>query len=132
MTATNGMSDVFRFDIASSEEVRDASFGTVVRPDLLDRTGRAVRGGLLCDLIFGPEGSWSCRCGRLQGTENVGFLCIACDQPVHYLQAIQTGHIDLVSPVAHPLYFRTLARLLNFTLDGITYRDCWRCCRWCF
>ena len=109
-----------RISLASPEQIRSWSSGEVENPGTINyKTGKPEPGGLFCERIFGPEKDWSCSCGKYQRARAAGFTCETCGVEVanSSLRRKRMGHIELVTPVAHPWYARgvpnTMARLLG-------------------
>lgn len=86
---------------ANTAQIRDWSFGRIDRPDLFDGNGRTVRGGLECELVFGPVRDFECHCGRYRGERYRGIVCERCLVEVISSRSRSTriGHIELSQPV---------------------------------
>jgi DNA-directed RNA polymerase subunit beta' len=105
-----------RLTPASSDDIRRRSSGAVTRHDIFDpHTKRPHTHGVCCEMLFGREGDWECACGRLRGTQDIGYICIRCDAPVVHLRSTRWGHVELVSPVVNPLFVPALAAILDYT-----------------
>jgi hypothetical protein len=110
---------VWRLRLASADEVRRLTFGEITTPDEFQPgTRRPVPRGPFCERIFGRDRDWECACGRLRGEENVGYICIRCDQLVRHLSSTRFGRIELSSPVVNPLFTKALGVLLNYTPEA--------------
>jgi DNA-directed RNA polymerase subunit beta' len=54
--------------LASSDNVKEWSFGAVESPDTINyRTGKPKQKGLFCEAIFGPMKNYECSCGKYKG-----------------------------------------------------------------
>ena len=116
---------------ASPKEILERSYGEVKEPLTQNyRTYKAEEKGLCCPRIFGPEESWKCSCGKLQGIRYRNNICDRCGVEITDKKARRErmGHIKLVVPVVNPLCFRyppyPIAKLLNLSnkeLKGIIY-----------
>jgi DNA-directed RNA polymerase subunit beta' len=119
--------------LASPEHIRERSFGEVTSPGTLNRqTYTPERGGLFCEVLFGPVESFECQCGRVSGIGNINLTCGECKVDIvrRSVRRERTGHIDLGAPMVHPWYFKQrsnkIGRLLGIKLkdlrDVIYYR----------
>mgnify|MGYP005831165053 FL=1 len=97
--------------LASPESILESSFGEVTVPETVNyRTFKPEMGGLFCERIFGPVKDWECHCGKYKRIRYKGIICDRCGVEVteKKVRRERMGHIDLVVPVAHIWYFRTL------------------------
>jgi DNA-directed RNA polymerase subunit beta' len=119
--------------LASPEHIRERSFGEVTSPGTLNRqTYTPERGGLFCEVLFGPVESFECQCGRVSGIGNINLTCGKCKVDIvrRSVRRERMGHIDLGAPIVHPWYFKQrsnkIGRLLGIKLkdlrDVIYYR----------
>ncbi|MCX8040201.1 MAG: DNA-directed RNA polymerase subunit beta' [Planctomycetota bacterium] len=107
--------------LASPEVIRSWSQGEVKRPETINyRNFKAEREGLFCEKIFGPTKDWECFCGKYCGIKYKGIVCEKCGVLVTHsrVRRERMGHINLVSPVAHIWFFKTMPSRLG-TLLGI-------------
>ncbi|MBK9756446.1 MAG: hypothetical protein IPO88_23690 [Nannocystis sp.] len=68
------------------------------------RTGRAERGGPLCQRIFGAVVDHSCLCTKYRGHEHLGHRCEKCGVVVGpaSVRGERFGHVALVVALRHP------------------------------
>ena len=107
--------------LASPEVIRSWSQGEVKRPETINyRNYKAERDGLFCEKIFGPTKDWECFCGKYSGVKYKGIVCEKCGVLVTHsrVRRERMGHINLVSPVAHIWFFKTMPSRLA-TLLGM-------------
>ena len=100
--------------LASPEDVLEESHGDVTKPETINyRTFKPERDGLFCERIFGPVKDFECHCGKYKGIRYKGIVCDRCGVEVteKKVRRERMGHINLVVPVAHIWYFRTLPNL---------------------
>ena len=119
--------------LASPEMILERSSGEVLKPETINyRTYKPERDGLFCERIFGPVKDWECHCGKYKRIRYKGIVCDRCGVEVteKKVRRERMGHIQLVVPVAHIWYFRSLpnkiAALLNQNtkkLDSIIYYE---------
>ena len=119
--------------LASPEEVLESSFGEVTKPETINyRTYKPERDGLFCERIFGPTKDYECACGKYKRIRYKGIVCDRCGVEVteKKVRRERTGHIELVVPVAHIWYFRSLPNKIGYLLglptkklDAIIYYE---------
>ena len=105
--------------LASPEEILENSFGEVTKPETINyRTYKPERDGLFCERIFGPTRDYECACGKYKRIRYKGIVCDRCGVEVteKKVRRERTGHIDLVVPVAHIWYFRSLPNKMGYLL----------------
>jgi DNA-directed RNA polymerase subunit beta' len=75
-------------------------------------------GGLFCERIFGPVKDWECHCGKYKRIRYKGIICDRCGVEVteKKVRRERMGHIELVVPVAHIWYFRSLPNKIGYLL----------------
>lgn len=101
--------------LASPESILEGSFGEVTQPETINyRTYKPEMGGLFCERIFGPMKDWECNCGKYKRIRYKGIICDRCGVEVTEKKVRRTrmGHIQLVVPVVHTWYFRSLPNKL--------------------
>ena len=113
--------------LASPEQIRAWSFGEVKAPETINyRTFKPENGGLFCAKIFGPLKDYECLCGKYKRTKirHRGLTCEKCGVEVttSRVRRERMGHIELASPVAHILYFKSLPSRIGLALN-MTMRD---------
>ena len=105
--------------LASPEEILENSFGEVTKPETINyRTYKPERDGLFCERIFGPTKDYECACGKYKRIRYKGIVCDRCGVEVteKKVRRERTGHIELVVPVAHIWYFRSLPNKIGYLL----------------
>src|SRR5574344_1837301 len=115
------------------EEVLENSFGEVTKPETINyRTYKPERDGLFCERIFGPTKDYECACGKYKRIRYKGIVCDRCGVEVteKKVRRERSGHIELVVPVAHIWYFRSLPNKIGYLLglptkklDAIVYYE---------
>ncbi len=105
--------------LASPESILENSFGEVTAPETINyRTFKPEMGGLFCERTFGPVKDWECHCGKYKRIRYKGIICDRCGVEVteKKVRRKRMGHIELVVPVAHIWYFRTLPNKIGYML----------------
>jgi DNA-directed RNA polymerase subunit beta' len=111
--------------LASPEEILENSFGEVTKPETINyRTYKPERDGLFCERIFGPTRDYECACGKYKRIRYKGIVCDRCGVEVteKKVRRERSGHIELVVPVAHIWYFRSLPNKIGYLLGMPTKR----------
>ena len=106
--------------LASPESIKKRSYGEVTKPETINyRTYKPERDGLFCERIFGPTRDWECHCGKYKRNRYRGVVCDRCGVEVteKKVRRERMGHIELVVPVAHVWFFRTLPNKIGALLD---------------
>ena len=119
--------------LASPEEILKLSSGEVLKPETINyRTYKPERDGLFCERIFGPTKDFECHCGKYKRIRYKGIVCDRCGVEVteKKVRRERMGHIQLVVPVAHIWYFRSLPNKIGYLLgmptkklDSIIYYE---------
>jgi len=119
--------------LASPEEILENSSGEVLKPETINyRTYKPERDGLFCERIFGPVRDYECHCGKYKRIRYKGIVCDRCGVEVteKKVRRERMGHIQLVVPVAHIWYFRSLPNKIGYLLglptkkmDAIVYYE---------
>ena len=119
--------------LASPEEILESSYGEVTKPETINyRTYKPERDGLFCERIFGPTKDYECACGKYKRIRYKGIVCDRCGVEVteKKVRRERTGHIELVVPVAHIWYFRSLPNKIGYLLgiptkklDAVVYYE---------
>ncbi len=119
--------------LASPEKILEMSSGEVLKPETINyRTYKPERDGLFCERIFGPVKDWECHCGKYKRIRYKGIICDRCGVEVteKKVRRERTGHIQLVVPVAHIWFFRSLPNKIGSLLglptkklDSIIYYE---------
>ncbi len=105
--------------LASPETILKDSRGEVLKPETINyRTHKPERDGLFCERIFGPIKDYECACGKYKRIRYKGIICDRCGVEVteKKVRRNRIGHIDLVVPVAHIWYFRSLPNKMGYLL----------------
>ncbi len=105
--------------LASPEEILQLSKGEVLKPETINyRTYKPERDGLFCERIFGPTRDYECHCGKYKRIRYKGITCDRCGVLVteKKVRRERMGHIQLVVPVAHIWYFRSLPNKMGYLL----------------
>mgnify|MGYP002609398297 FL=1 len=109
--------------LASPEEILEGSSGEVLKPETINyRTYKPERDGLFCERIFGPVKDYECHCGKYKRIRYKGIVCDRCGVEVteKKVRRERMGHIQLVVPVAHIWYFRSLPNKIGYLLGLLT------------
>ncbi|MDD3152034.1 MAG: DNA-directed RNA polymerase subunit beta', partial [Bacteroidales bacterium] len=119
--------------LASPESILERSHGEVIKPETINyRTYKPEQDGLFCERIFGPVKDWECHCGKYKRIRYKGIVCDRCGVEVaeKKVRRDRMGHIQLVVPVAHIWYFRSIPNkigallgLQTKKLDSIIYYE---------
>ena len=105
--------------ISSPEAILERSCGEVLKPETINyRTYKPERDGLFCERIFGPVKDWECHCGKYKRIRYKGIVCDRCGVEVteKKVRRERMGHIQLVVPVAHIWFFRSLPNKIGALL----------------
>ena len=105
--------------LASPEEIQENSHGEVLKPETINyRTYKPERDGLFCERIFGPTKDYECHCGKYKRIRYKGIVCDRCGVEVteKKVRRERAGHIQLVVPLAHIWYFRSLPNKMGYLL----------------
>jgi len=115
---TSGFSSI-TVSLASPEKILELSSGEVLKPETINyRTYKPERDGLFCERIFGPVKDWECHCGKYKRIRYKGIVCDRCGVEVteKKVRRERMGHIQLVVPVAHIWFFRSLPNKIGSLL----------------
>src|SRR6056300_38404 len=105
--------------LASPEIILGNSRGEVLKPETINyRTHKPERDGLFCERIFGPVKDYECACGKYKRIRYKGIVCDRCGVAVteKKVRRDRVGHINLVVPVAHIWYLRSLPNKIGYLL----------------
>ena len=130
---SNNTFDSIKIGIASPEKIREWSaqgrdlndprfkdFGEVIKPETINyRTLKPERGGLFCEVIFGPTKDWECRCGKLNKNRHKGQICDKCgvESTRAKVRRERMGRIELAAPVSHIWYLKAVPSRIGLILD---------------
>ena len=69
-------------------------------------------------VFFGPVKDYECACGKYKRIRYKGIVCDRCGVEVteKKVRRDRVGHINLVVPVAHIWYFRSLPNKMGYLL----------------
>ena len=125
MFELNNFSSI-QIGVASPDKIRSWSKGEVVNAETINyRTQKPEKGGLFCEVIFGPSRSWECACGKYK-KKNEGTVCDRCGVLVtdSKVRRERMGHIELAAPVSHIWYYKGTPSSIGLCLDlGIKELD---------
>src|SRR5579863_4668757 len=105
--------------LASPERILQWSHGEVTKPETINyRTQRSEKHGLFDEKIFGPEKDYECYCGKYKGIRYKGIVCDKCGVEItrSIVRRERMGHIELVTPVAHIWFLRSIPSRLALLL----------------
>jgi DNA-directed RNA polymerase subunit beta' len=95
--------------LSSPEVILGNSRGEVLKPETINyRTHKPERDGLFCERIFGPVKDFECACGK--------YKRCGVEVTEKKVRRDRVGHINLVVPVAHIWYFRSLPNKIGYLL----------------
>ncbi len=103
--------NALRLSLASPERILSWSRGEVTKPETINyRTQRSEKHGLFDEKIFGPEKDYECYCGKYKGIRYKGIVCDKCGVEItrSIVRRERMGHIELVTPVAHIWFLRSM------------------------
>ena len=105
--------------LSSPEIILERSSGEVLKPETINyRTYKPEMDGLFCQRIFGPVKDYECHCGKYKRIRYKGIVCDRCGVEVteKKVRRERMGHIQLVVPVAHIWYFKSLPNKIGYLL----------------
>jgi len=108
-----------RISLSSPEIILQRSHGEVLKPETINyRSFKPEMGGLFCERIFGPTKDYECHCGKYKRIRYKGIVCDRCGVEVteKKVRRERMGHINLVVPVAHIWYFKSLPNKIGYML----------------
>ena len=111
--------DALRLSLASPERILSWSRGEVTKPETINyRTQRSEKHGLFDEKIFGPEKDYECYCGKYKGIRYKGIVCDKCGVEItrSIVRRERMGHIELVTPVAHIWFLRSIPSRMALVL----------------
>ncbi len=114
-----------RLSLASPERILEWSRGEITKPETINyRTQRSEKHGLFDEKIFGPERDYECYCGKYKGIRYKGIVCDKCGVEItrSIVRRERMGHIELVTPVAHIWFLRSMPSRMALIL-GIPSAD---------
>jgi len=117
--------NALRLSLASPERILEWSRGEITKPETINyRTQRSEKHGLFDEKIFGPEKDYECYCGKYKGIRYKGIVCDKCGVEItrSIVRRERMGHIELVTPVAHIWFLRSMPSRMALLL-GIPAAD---------
>src|ERR1700751_1491802 len=117
--------NALRLSIASPERILEWSRGEITKPETINyRTQRSEKHGLFDEKIFGPERDYECYCGKHKGIRYKGIICDKCGVEItrSIVRRERMGHIELVTPVAHIWFLRSMPSRMALLL-GVSAAD---------
>jgi DNA-directed RNA polymerase subunit beta' len=117
--------NALRLSIASPERILEWSRGEITKPETINyRTQRSEKHGLFDEKIFGPERDYECYCGKYKGIRYKGIICDKCGVEItrSIVRRERMGHIELVTPVAHIWFLRSMPSRMALLL-GVPSAD---------
>ena len=112
--------NAIKIGLASPEKIRSWSYGEIKKIETINyRTLKPERDGLFCARIFGPQKDWECNCGKYKRMKHRGITCEKCGVEViqSRVRRERMGHIDLVAPVCHIWFLKSMPSYLSLLLD---------------
>src|SRR5690606_31364019 len=108
-----------KISLASPEMILQRSCGEVTKPETINyRSFKPEMGGLFCEKMFGQVKDYECHCGKYKRIRYKGIVCDRCGVEVteKKVRRDRMGHIELIVPVAHIWYFRSLPNKIGYLL----------------
>ena len=112
--------DSMRISLASPEQIRNWSFGEVMKPETINyRTLKPEKDGLFCEKIFGPQKDFECACGKYKRVRYKGIICDKCGVEVTRakVRRERMGHVELAAPVSHIWFVKSTPARIALLLD---------------
>ncbi len=112
--------DRVQIQIASSERIRNWSYGEITKPETINyRTLKPERDGLFDERVFGPEKDWECACGKYRGQRFASKVCERCGVEVtkSTVRRYRMGHVELATPCAHIWYVKDVPSKIGALLN---------------
>ena len=111
-----------KIGLASPDMIREWSYGEVTKPETINyRTTKPEKGGLFCEVIFGPQKDYECSCGKYKRNRNITTkkICEHCGVEITTKKARRErmGRIELACPVSHIWYFKAVPSRIGTLLD---------------
>ncbi|UOF94532.1 MAG: DNA-directed RNA polymerase subunit beta' [Bacteroides sp.] len=119
---TDGSFSSITISLSSPESILSKSSGEVLKPETINyRTFKPERDGLFCERIFGPIKDYECGCGKYKRIRYKGIVCDRCGVEIteKKIRREKIGHINLVIPIVHIWYFRSLPNKIGY-LTGLS------------
>jgi DNA-directed RNA polymerase subunit beta' len=117
--------DAVRLAVASSDDIRDWSYGEVLKPETINyRTQKPERDGLFCERIFGPVKDINPHDAKYKGVRSREAAVDKNGELVtkSIVRRERMGHINLAVPVAHIWFLRGTPSAIGLLL-GMTVKN---------
>lgn len=125
VTASIADFDAVRLAVASAEDVKEWSYGEVLKPETINyRTQKPERDGLFCERIFGPVKDINPHDTKYKGVRSREAAVDKNGELVtkSIVRRERMGHIGLAAPVAHIWFMRGTPSAMGLLL-GLTVRN---------
>jgi DNA-directed RNA polymerase subunit beta' len=125
MTTSIADFDAVRLAVASADDVREWSYGEVLKPETINyRTQKPERDGLFCEKIFGPTKDVNIHENKFKGVRSREAAVDKNGEIVtkSIVRRERMGHIGLATPVAHIWFMRGTPSAMGLLL-GLTVRN---------
>ena len=117
--------DAVRLAVASAEDIKDWSYGEVLKPETINyRTQKPERDGLFCERIFGPVKDINPHDAKYKGVRSREAAVDKNGELVtrSIVRRERMGHIQLAVPVAHIWFLRGTPSAIGLLL-GMTVKN---------
>jgi DNA-directed RNA polymerase subunit beta' len=117
--------DAVRLAVASSQDIKDWSYGEVLKPETINyRTQKPERDGLFCERIFGPVKDINPHDAKYKGVRSREAAVDKNGELVtrSIVRRERMGHIQLAVPVAHIWFLRGTPSAVGLLL-GMTVKS---------
>ncbi|MDL2363446.1 MAG: DNA-directed RNA polymerase subunit beta' [Patescibacteria group bacterium] len=117
--------DAVRLAVASPEDIKDWSYGEVLKPETINyRTQKPERDGLFCERIFGPVKDINPHDAKYKGVRSREAAVDKNGELVtrSIVRRERMGHINLAVPVSHIWFLRGTPSAMGLLL-GLTVKN---------
>ncbi len=117
--------DAVRLAVASADDIRDWSYGEVLKPETINyRTQKPERDGLFCERIFGPVKDINPHDAKYKGVRSREAAVDKNGELVtrSIVRRERMGHINLAVPVSHIWFLRGTPSAMGLLL-GLTVKN---------
>lgn len=111
--------------VRALRETLEVSHGAITRPFVFRGMGEdgvlvPERGGVRCEVVFGPKREHECQCGKLVGTEHAGARCDGCGVEVltSSVRAERWAHVP-TGALLHPVLVPVIAQALGLDEEAV-------------
>ena len=108
--------DTVQIFIPDKEYLLSQSHGEVVKTETYHyRSLKPIRGGLFCEVIFGPEKDRTCACDKTYFKNSQETVCKDCGVKIarKSVRKVFFGHMKLPIDVISPLFYRCPPYILS-------------------